>query len=954
MKLRTKSIITLVTMLLGGIGQVAAGDTQQWPPKTTTIIQLDGSNNTAAGTLTINIGEPSVKDGKAISTVTLTATPATGNYITAENISVLRTIDGSLAQTREPGIDNTPITLTAVNSDADPSGETVYTFEIEGEKINAQTRGIYWDDPNKDYDQYFFPYDYEITANFQSRKSIETAVITLQKDSYTYTGEAIEPEFTVKLGETELTKTTDYTVEFTNNTSPAKANAETNAPTITLTGVRTYKGTAKKTFTIDKIVTTLKYSAETAEATMGKEFTAPTLTVTPEGLEGIKYSSSNTSAATIAEDGKITLVGAGETIIKASFEGNEIYEAAEASYTLTISKDKATLKYSAETAEATMGAEFEAPTLTISPEGLTGITYTSSNTDAATISAEGKVTLVGKGETKITASFAGNEIYEAAEASYTLTIKQVKTELKYSTDKVTVAMGAEFEAPTLTVSPEGLTGITYTSSNTNAATISAEGVVTIVGEGETVIKASFVGNETYEAAEASYTLTVEKGVGDGFALWIGETQVTKDNKEHILGEGNLTFTFNDETKTLLITNNEDETIVIESRMPLLNVYLNGDKENKLKAIFYNNLGDVNNKGNLYITCYNNTKTPSNVTIKNDAGKSVIYGFEEVKYNTDAKLSFVEPEKTKYSYTEGQMIKTLTNDDGTTTTSVADELSIAQLLTPIDATVSFDVRNMQVMDKDGNPQYNEDGSPKLVNTDNAIVSDVLITLSNNNGTTINGFSDATEDGDNRSGLVIETENMTDAFVQSIAANVLNDVYTPGDNDFANTGYIGLTILLPAGYGNILTELNADPGYDFHILIAETTASRPNVLDKGKIYTPFNVEETTYCYIYLVKNNYAGTRLGKREKVHGKVYSVGVSVSKARSVNPPSEASGGALPASEDPKVNETTTPTPPTGITSVNSERQTLKSGWYTLDGQKIAEPKQRGLYIKDGKKVAIK
>ena len=53
MKLRTKSIITLVAMLLGGIGQVAAGDTQQWPPKTTTIIQLDGSNNTAAGTLTL-------------------------------------------------------------------------------------------------------------------------------------------------------------------------------------------------------------------------------------------------------------------------------------------------------------------------------------------------------------------------------------------------------------------------------------------------------------------------------------------------------------------------------------------------------------------------------------------------------------------------------------------------------------------------------------------------------------------------------------------------------------------------------------------------------------------------------------------------------------------------------------------------------------------------------------
>jgi len=111
--------------------------------------------------------------------------------------------------------------------------------------------------------------------------------------------------------------------------------------------------------------------------------------------------------------------------------------------------------------------------------------------------------------------------------------------------------------------------------------------------------------------------------------------------------------------------------------------------------------------------------------------------------------------------------------------------------------------------------------------------------------------------------------------------------------------------------------------------------------------------SYCYIYLVQTG-AGTRLGKREKVHGKVYSVGVSVTKAKSVNPPSEASGNALPASEDPNVNEETTPTPPTGITTVNSDQQSVKSGWYTIDGQKITEPKQRGLYIKDGKKVVIK
>ena len=67
------------------------------------------------------------------------------------------------------------------------------------------------------------------------------------------------------------------------------------------------------------------------------------------------YSSSKETVATISEEGVVTLVGEGETTIKATFAGNETYEAAEASYTLTVSKDKATLAYSTQTATATMG-----------------------------------------------------------------------------------------------------------------------------------------------------------------------------------------------------------------------------------------------------------------------------------------------------------------------------------------------------------------------------------------------------------------------------------------------------------------------------------------------------------------------------------------------------------------------------------------------------------------------
>lgn len=50
--------------------------------------------------------------------------------------------------------------------------------------------------------------------------------------------------------------------------------------------------------------------------------------------------------------------------------------------------------------------------------------------------------------------------------------------------------------------------ITYSSSNQEVATISAEGVVTLVGAGTTVIKASTAADNTYQEGAAQYTLTV--------------------------------------------------------------------------------------------------------------------------------------------------------------------------------------------------------------------------------------------------------------------------------------------------------------------------------------------------------------------------------------------------------------------------------------------------------------
>lgn len=69
---------------------------------------------------------------------------------------------------------------------------------------------------------------------------------------------------------------------------------------------------------------------------------------------------------------------------------------------------------------ATLGEDFSGPTLD-NPNGLE-VTWTSSDEGVATVDADGNVTLVGAGTATITVSFAGNDEYEAGEASYTITV----------------------------------------------------------------------------------------------------------------------------------------------------------------------------------------------------------------------------------------------------------------------------------------------------------------------------------------------------------------------------------------------------------------------------------------------------------------------------------------------------------------------------------------------------
>ena len=84
------------------------------------------------------------------------------------------------------------------------------------------------------------------------------------------------------------------------------------------------------------------------------------------------------------------------------------------------------------------------------------------------------------------------------------------TQLSWSAPTATVDLAGEAkEFPTLTKDPASITGITYTSSNADVATVNeASGEITLVACGQTTIKAAYDGDDTYASSSATYTLRV--------------------------------------------------------------------------------------------------------------------------------------------------------------------------------------------------------------------------------------------------------------------------------------------------------------------------------------------------------------------------------------------------------------------------------------------------------------
>ena len=284
----------------------------------------------------------------------------------------------------------------------------------------------------------------------------------------------------------------------------------------------------------------LNWSAVSCTAILGSDNTFPVLT--NEYGVAVTYSSSETTVATISSAGAVTLVAAGTTTITATSEETDAYEASSASYTLTVSdpedtRSDAGISWSATSFTAKLEESNTFPTIT-NPNNL-NLTYSSTDTGVATVSASGEVALVSAGSTTISATFAGDDNYKPATASYSLTVTSGKDDGAGTYTFSSSGAGSSGDDIANTTFTRKIT-ITYSTSGSASVTGDYYGYATVSGNDVTV---NNTGSE-YIVYELTGTTT------DGFfklysgkkqAVLLNDVSITNKNGAAINVQNKKTF-----------------------------------------------------------------------------------------------------------------------------------------------------------------------------------------------------------------------------------------------------------------------------------------------------------------------------------------------------------------------------------------------------------------------------
>ena len=510
--------------LTGGAGESSVGAPGIHVPSSASVViqgsgdlsVTGGSSNGTCGGSGIGGKPRSGQAGEACGTVIILATGnvtvagGDGQGSTADGLDIgggLGTTDGGNGQGIRPvsGQENTYTVWGELTLPCDitiPEGATVII--PEGASLNTGSHTL----TNNGTIRVEGTLEGEVGGTVQ--KELTTDMVTVAEGPYTYTGQEIKPDVTV----TDYTAVTDYTLSYSDNT-----NAGTATITVTPTdGGSLFGGDVTKTFTISQA--TNEWTTE--PSIQGWTYNETANTPTGAAKFGtVSFTYAFKDSETYSETAP---TAAGDYVLKATVAATNNYTGLEKTVEFTIASITATLGYAETEIKKQVGDE--AFTNELTNESSIQVSYESSNTNVATVDANGKVTIFAAGTTTIIAT-DNDPNYEAKAASYTLTVEHADlpegSEIELNKTSETIEFVGEMTT-TLTATVTGDLGENpkweWKSSDEAVATVESneaesllrttthkgEATVTIHKTGEAIITATYT--DSKYAGKVTFNLTV--------------------------------------------------------------------------------------------------------------------------------------------------------------------------------------------------------------------------------------------------------------------------------------------------------------------------------------------------------------------------------------------------------------------------------------------------------------
>lgn len=268
-----------------------------------------------------------------------------------------------------------------------------------------------------------------------------------------------------------------------------------------------------------------------------------TATVTPNNATDrtVTWTSSNPSVATVNSSGVVTAVNVGNATITATTnDGTNL----SASCTVTVYWFAVTGITVTPASATIFVGNTTTLTANVTPANASNqsVTWSSSNTNVATVNANGVVTGVSEGVATITATTADG----GYTATATITVNPVRV-TGVTLDQSTITLrtsGTTTQQLTATIAPANATNknVTWTSANTSIATVSNTGLVTAVAPGTTTV--------TVTTEDGGYTATctvkVQRRVWQASSYTVNvNSSSTYNTNSFTDGVQNVTFTNTD-------------------------------------------------------------------------------------------------------------------------------------------------------------------------------------------------------------------------------------------------------------------------------------------------------------------------------------------------------------------------------------------------------------------------